>query len=108
MSSRVIREFEPEPPPRTSPPWVMGELESDVAERIARRAKQLGGDGNRIAVMWEGSSLLLPWRASVALLPPRQRGRYFDGRGATPLRALIALDRVTADAAAARGQEPQS
>lgn len=70
---------------------------NEVCKRIAARARKLGGDPEGIALHWSPYGAPAHWHATVALLPKRQRGRYVTTRARTPLHALDALDRVTAD-----------
>jgi hypothetical protein len=70
---------------------------NEVCKRIAARARKLGGDPEDIALHWSPYGAPAHWHASVALLPKRQRGRHVTVRARTPLGALDALDRVTAD-----------
>lgn len=83
--------------------------ETTIARRINQRARKLGGGGG-VTVTWTPERYAgregVQWQASVALLAPRQRGRYATAWAVSPLDALKLLDRVTADEAKARGVEP--
>lgn len=91
-------------------------LETTVAAKIVARAKRLGGPGDGVVVGWSpynhGGRQGVQWQATVALLPPRTRGRYVSAWGTSPYDALTALDRITVDREliieGARAQEVQS
>lgn len=86
---------------------------NEVCRRIAARAKRFGGDYEGVGLSWSPYGGPYHWHASVALLPKRARGRHVTVRARTPLGALDALDRVTADIererdeAAASAQSPR-